>query len=106
MPYLPAPPVAADHQRLEVIDQLVEAGTPVNEPDAEWERLPLHTAAGSGRAASVRRLLAHGADPNLRDPSHHRTPLEESQRGNSPGHREVEAILQPLTHSDTSEGRT
>jgi hypothetical protein len=91
---------AADHQRLEVIDQLVEAGTPVNEPDAEWERLPLHTAAADGRAASVRRLLAHGADPNLRDPSHHRTPLEESQRENSPGHREVEAILRPLTSSE------
>jgi hypothetical protein len=67
---------AADHQRLDVIDQLVEAGTPVNEADAEWERLPLHTAAGNGRGASVRRLLAHGADPNLRDPGHHRTPLE------------------------------
>jgi ankyrin repeat protein len=48
---------AADHQRLNVIDRLVEAGTPVNEADAEWERLPLHTAAGNGRAASVRRLL-------------------------------------------------
>jgi uncharacterized protein len=88
---------AADHQRLEAIDRLVEAGTPVNEADAEWGRLPLHTAAGSGRAASVRRLLAHGADPGLRDPTHHRTPLEESQQGDSPGHREVEAILRPLT---------
>ena len=47
---------AADHQRLDVIGQLIEAGTPVNEADAEWERLPLHTAAGNGRAASVRRL--------------------------------------------------
>ncbi len=27
---------AADHQRLEVIDQLIEAGTPVNQADAEW----------------------------------------------------------------------
>jgi uncharacterized protein len=88
---------AAEHQRLKVIDQLVEAGTPVNEADAEWGRLPLHTAAGNGRAASVRRLLAHGADPSLRDPAHHRTPLEESQMGDSPGHREVEAILRPLT---------
>jgi uncharacterized protein len=88
---------AADHQRLDVIDQLIEAGTPVNEADAEWERLPLHTAAGNGRAASVRRLLAHGADPNLRDPKHHRTPLEECQPADSPGHREVEAILGPLT---------
>jgi hypothetical protein len=94
---------AADHQRLEVIDQLIAAGTPVDEPDAEWGRLPLHTAAGNGRAASVRRLLAHGVDPNLRDPRHHTTPLEESQRENSPGHREVEAILRPLTHSDTPE---
>jgi len=88
---------AADHQRLDVIDRLIEAGTPVNQADAEWGRLPLHTAAGNGRPASVRRLLAHGANPNLRDPEHHRTPLEESQRGDSPGHREAEAILRPLT---------
>ena len=90
---------AADHQRLDVIDQLIEAGTPVNEADAEWGRLPLHTAAGNGRAASVRRLLAHGADPNLRDPRHHRTPLEECQPRDSPGHREVEAILRPLAQN-------
>jgi ankyrin repeat protein len=83
---------AADHQRLDVIDQLVAAGTPVNQADAEWGRLPLHVAAGSGRPASVRRLLAHGADPNLRDPENHRTPLEEGQ-----GHAEVAAILGPLT---------
>jgi len=100
---------AADHQRLDVIDQLIEAGTPVNEADAEWERLPLHTAAGNGRAASVRRLLAHGADPNLRDPRHHRTPLEECQQNRYPGspaHDEVEAILWPLTfNSDTQTSR-
>jgi hypothetical protein len=96
---------AADHQRLDAIDRLIEAGTPVNEADAEWERLPLHTAAGNGRPASVRRLLAHGADPNLRDPRHHRTPLEECQPPNryldSPAHDEVEAILRPLTRNDT-----
>jgi ankyrin repeat protein len=92
---------AADHQRLEVIDQLIEAGTPVNQPDAEFGRLPLHTAAGNGRAASVRELLAHDADPNLRDPRHHRTPLEECQKSDSPGHHEVEATLRPLTQHDT-----
>jgi ankyrin repeat protein len=96
---------AADHQRLEVIDQLVAAGTPVNQADAEWERLPLHVAAANGRPASVRRLLAHGADPDLRDPRHHRTPLEECQRPDryldGPGHAEVEAILLPVTrHAD------
>jgi hypothetical protein len=92
---------AVQYQRLEVIDQLIAAGTPVNEPDAEWGRLPLHTAAGDGRAASVRRLLAHGADPDLRDPLHNRTALEECQVPNrppdSPAHDEVEAILRPVT---------
>ena len=92
---------AADHQRLEAIDQLVTAGTPVNQADAEWGRLPLHVAAGSGRPASVRRLLGHGADPNLRDPRHHRTPLEECQPpdGNpdSPGHQQAAGILRAVT---------
>jgi hypothetical protein len=92
---------AAEHQRLDVIDQLIAAGTPVNEPDAEWGRLPLHVAAQNGRPASVRRLLAHGADPDLRDPVHQRTPLEWCQPGNryldNPAHDEVEAILRPVT---------
>ncbi|SMD20274.1 ankyrin repeat domain-containing protein [Kibdelosporangium aridum] len=88
---------AADHERLEVIDQLVAAGTPVNEADAEWQRMPLHIAAGSGRAASVRRLLALGADPNVRDPQSQRTPLQWCR--DSSGRREVEAILKPLTAS-------
>ncbi|TYB41853.1 DUF5990 family protein [Actinomadura chibensis] len=89
---------AADHQRLDVIDRLVAAGTPVNEPDAEWGRLPLHTAAGHGRAAAVRRLLGHGADPDLRDPVHRRTALEECERpGRSPAHEEVAALLRPVT---------
>jgi ankyrin repeat protein len=100
---------AADHQRLGVIDQLIAAGTPVNEADAEWERLPLHTAAGNGRAASVRRLLAHGADPNLRDPRHHRTPLEECQPANrhidSPRYDEVAAILRPHTREQDADGQ-
>jgi len=96
---------AASHQRLEVIDQLIAAGTPVNQADAEWGGLPLHTAAANGRPDSVRRLLAHGADPNLRDPEHNTTPLEESQRENTLGHREVEAILRPLTRDDASGDR-
>jgi hypothetical protein len=96
---------AAAHQRLTVIDRLVEAGTPVNEPDAEWQRLPLHVAAGNGRLASVRRLLTHGADPDLRDPQHNRTPLEECRLDiDGPGHPEVAAVLQSLTRGDTSAG--
>lgn len=92
---------AADHQRLDVIDRLVAAGTPVNEPDAEWGRLPLHTAAGNGRAEAVRRLLGHGADPDLRDPVHRRTALEACEPPNgpvrSPAHDEAAAVLRPVT---------
>ena len=92
---------AATHQRLNIIDQLIAAGTPVNEAGAEWGELPLHAAAQHGRPASVRRLLAHGADPDLRDPVHRRTPLEwcqpEYRDPNSPAHDEAEAILRPVT---------
>src|SRR6476620_3326886 len=54
--------MAADHQRLDVIDQLIDAGTPVDATDPTFGGHPLRTAAWNGRAASVRRLLAHGAD--------------------------------------------
>jgi uncharacterized protein len=91
---------AATHQRLDVIDQLIHAGAPVNEATG-WGYLPLHAAAQDGRPATVRRLLAHGADPDLRDPEHHRTPLEwcqpEYTHAHGPGHAEVDAILRPVT---------
>jgi ankyrin repeat protein len=87
--------MAADHERLEVIDALVGAGTPVDATDREFGRQPLRTAAANGRPASVRRLLAHGADPSVRD-AHGRTPLDLCRTGTTPAHREVEAILTPL----------
>ena len=83
---------ASDHQRLGVIDQLVDAGTPVDAEDAKWGRQALRIAATNGRAASVRRLLELGADPNLRDTWKHRTALEWCE-GGSPGHKEARAIL-------------
>ncbi|MEV8444095.1 ankyrin repeat domain-containing protein [Actinosynnema sp. NPDC051121] len=86
---------AADHQRLEVVDRLVAAGTPVDEADAVWQRMPLHVAAAHGKPAGARRVLDHGADPARRDPRTGRTPLEwcrgAGDRG--PGHDEVEALL-------------
>ncbi len=87
---------AADHQRLQVIDQLIEAGTPVDDADAEWARHPLRGAANHGRPESVRRLLAHGADPNLQD-ENGMTALDLCQPGqrylNGAGHDQVDAIL-------------
>jgi uncharacterized protein len=93
---------AADHQRLEVINRLIEAGTPVNRADAEWGRLPLHTVAGNGRAVSVRRLLAYGADPNLRDPRHHRTPLESARRVPAPDTAKSKPSSSPLPRTTRS----
>jgi uncharacterized protein len=94
---------AADHERLDVIDELIAAGTPVNQADADWHRLPLHVAAQRGRPASIRRLIARGADPNLRDPEHHRTPLEWCQAANrylaGTAHLEAESILRPVTRN-------
>jgi ankyrin repeat protein len=82
---------AADHERLGVIDQLIEAGTPVDAFDEVWGRQALRIAAQNGRPASVRRLLERGADPNLRD-GEGRTALDWCS-----GHEQVDAILRPLT---------
>ena len=84
---------AADHQRLSVIDELVDAGTPVDAFDEVWGRQALQIAAQNGRPASVRRLLELGADPNRRD-QEGLTALDWCRRG---GNAEVEAILGPLT---------
>lgn len=93
--------MAADHQRLHVIDELIAAQTPVDAVDPRWGRQALRLAAQNGRVASVRRLLDHGADPDLQDPEQHRTALElcrtDPRYAASAGHAEVEAILAPLT---------
>ena len=71
--------MATDHQRLEIIDQLVDAGTPVDGVDS-FGRHPLRTAAENGRHLSVQRLLEHGADPTLPDRGG-QTPLNLALRG-------------------------
>jgi ankyrin repeat protein len=63
--------MAVDHQRIAVIDELVAAGTPVDEEDEVFERHPLRLAAANGRPASVAALLRHGADPVGRDAGGH-----------------------------------
>ena len=84
--------MAADHERLGVIVELVAAGTPVDAVGPAFGGHPLRAAAANGRPASVRRLLAHGADPGLRD-EQGRTPLDLCRPGTTPGHREAEAML-------------
>jgi ankyrin repeat protein len=95
--------MAADHERLDAIDALVAAGTPVDATDPAFGGHPLRTAAENGRPASVRRLLDHGADPSLRD-DRGRTPLDLSRAGDSPRRADVEAILEPLSGPTAGRG--
>jgi ankyrin repeat protein len=94
--------MATDHQRLEVIDRLVADGVPVDGVDPVWGGHPPRTAATNGRPASAGRLLAHGADPDLRD-DEGCTPLDlcraRRPSGDAPAFDEVEAILAPRTSS-------
>jgi len=95
--------MAADHQRLNVIDTIVDAGTPVDTEDAVWGRQALRLAASNGRVDSVRHLLARGADPDHRDPRRGWTALRwcRHTRENAPDdtrHAEVEAMLATVTH--------
>jgi ankyrin repeat protein len=93
--------IAARHGRLEVIDELLAAATPVDGLDRDGSTA-LHEAAWSGRADSARRLLAHGADPTLRDNRFSSTPLgwcrhRRAELGPGHGHDEVEQVLRPVT---------
>lgn len=93
--------IAAEHGRLDVIDQLLAASTPVDGVDADGSTA-LHEAAFCGRADSVRHLLARGADPTRRDARFDRTPLgwcrhQQEQAGPGQGYEEVAQILAPIT---------
>ncbi|MGH3567071.1 MAG: ankyrin repeat domain-containing protein [Pseudonocardia sp.] len=97
--------MAAGHERLAVIDQLLAIGTPVDGLD-DAGSTALHEAAYSGRARSVRHLLARRADPTRRDTTFGGTPLGwcRHQRecvGESSAHDEVEAILRALESAAT-----
>ena len=89
--------MAAAHERIDVIDALVAAGTPVDAVDEVWAGQPLREAAADGRPESVRRLLAHGADPAARD-DEGRTALDHCRLGRASypegvGYDEVERLL-------------
>lgn len=93
---------AADHERLEVIDQLLAAGAPIDATDASYGLQALRTAARNGRAASVERLLARGADPSVRDAEYGRTALDwcRHRRGGADdpaAHDRVEVLLAGIT---------
>ncbi len=88
--------MAAEHGRLDVIDQLLSAAIPVDGVDADGSAA-LHEAVYSGRTDSVRHLLARGADPGRRDTRFGGTPLgwcrhRRDETGPGHGHEEVEQL--------------
>lgn len=93
--------MAAAHGRLDVIDKLLAARTPVDGVDQDGSTA-LHEAAYSGRPDSVRHLIDRGADPARRDTGFGSTPLgwcrhRHGEVGPGHGHDEVERILAPIT---------
>jgi hypothetical protein len=81
--------MAADHQRLDAIEQLLAADTPIDAVDPQWGRQALCVAVQNERIRSVRRLLDLGADPRARD-GKGRTPLEYA---NATGQSRLTAII-------------
>jgi len=63
---------AAAYGRWELVVGLAQRGAPISTTG----RTPLHVAAGAGELAVVKVLLAHGADPAVKDPEFHATPLQ------------------------------
>jgi len=97
---------AAVCERSTVIDELIDSAVEVD-VDLGDGKTPLHEAAYHGRPAGVSHLLERGADPAKRDRRFNSTALGWCQyRGRElagygdhllAGHRQVEAILQPIT---------
>lgn len=90
--------IAAARGRLQVIEQLLAAATPVDGVDADGSTA-LHEAAYSGRVDSAQHLLDRGADPRRRDNRFHGTPLDwcrhrRHEVGPGHGHDEVEKLLE------------
>ena len=93
---------AADHERLEVIDELLAGGTPLDATDEKWGRQALRVAAHNGRVRSAEHLLDRGADPDVRDGKRGWTALEWCRLGRSrvddrSSHDQVEALLRART---------
>jgi hypothetical protein len=82
--------LAAGYGRWEIVDDLLRRGAPISNTG----RTPLHLAAGAGELDLVRALLGHGADPAVRDPEFHATPLQWAEFLHHP---DVVALLRDAT---------
>jgi hypothetical protein len=67
------------NNRTEVVRDLLERGVDANARPL-WNATGLHFAVGERRTRIVEHLVAHGADPTIRDELHRVTPLELAER--------------------------
>jgi ankyrin repeat protein len=81
---------AVGNSNVEGIGLLIELGFDVN---AFARGAPLHEAAAQGDMQLIELLLAHGADPNLPDPTYNSTPAGWAEEF---GHTEAERYLRAL----------
>ncbi len=87
-------------ERLDVIDQLLDAGVDIH-AEADGATV-LHWAAWSGKISAVRHLVERGADAQRRDPAHGGNPLGWCRHRHnelfrpSLGHEAVEDFLEQL----------
>ena len=83
---------AAGDNEMERVRRMLALGFSV---DAMTSRTPLHEAALHGHLDMARLLIAHGADPTIRDPHHYAPPIGWADYN---GHDEMVAFLrtQPL----------
>jgi len=80
--------------KLEAVELLLELGADPNRPDGDGGRVLLHEAAWFNSAAVAERLLAAGARSDIREGTHHATPVGFA---NHAGHIEMRDRL--LDHS-------
>lgn len=72
---------AAAAGRVDLIEQLLEQGTPVDQREQTGGRTPLHWAAFRGQQEALRLLLARGAAIEARDSAYRRTALHWAAAG-------------------------
>ncbi len=82
---------AAEQDSMAAVELLIELGFDVN---ARSRTAPLHEAAMRGNVEMLRLLLAHGADPNVRDREFDAPPAGWAEHH---GMKAAQALLAPLT---------
>jgi hypothetical protein len=88
------------NNRADVVRDLLERGVDANARPL-WNATGLHFAVGAGRPRIVEHLVAHGADPTIRDELHAVTPLELAERNarRDPPSKNAIKIRQLLTRA-------